>query len=78
MRCESGGGGEKGALQLHRSLVNFLMWLSSLAQIEELAGKLTRKLHNECELDVLSTKHIACMGKKKEGILYEGCSELCR
>ena len=51
MRCESGGGGEKGALQLHRLLVNFLMWLSSLAQIEELAGKLTRKLHNECELD---------------------------
>ena len=54
------------------------MWLSSLAQIEELAGKLTRKLHNECELDVLSTKRIACMGKKKEGIIYEGCSELCR
>ena len=77
MRCESGGGGEKGALQLHRLLVNFLMWLSSLAQIEELAGKLTRKLHNECELDVLSNKCMACMGKK-EGILYEGCSELCR
>ena len=66
MRCESGGGGEKGALQLHRSLVNFLMWLSSLAQIEELAGKLTRKLHNECELDVLSNKCMACMGKKKK------------
>ena len=46
--------------------MNFLVWLSSLAQIEELAGKLTRKLHNECELDVLSTKHIACMGKKQK------------
>ena len=46
--------------------MNFLVWLSSLAQIEELAGELTRKLHNECELDVLSTKRMACMGKKKK------------
>ena len=64
MRCESGGGGEKRPLQFHRSRVNFLVWLSSLAQIEELAGKLTRKLHDKCELDVLSS--LVWEKKKKE------------
>ena len=70
------GGGEKGPLQLHCSLAHSRVALFTCPN-RRACWQANEKLPNECELDVLSTKCIACMGTTKKGILYEGCSKLC-